>query len=154
MCTTMFNLAAVAATTALLAAPAVAGEEENVRVRTKSFVIASDEEQGSHSFEVTVDNGEIAIRVDGKEVPAHRIKSKDGHIIILDEDGMLYLATATPDALEVHAKTQLLQKVAWTPPTLVGTTLYVRDNDRIVAVDLGKRGLSPLSQIPSREFRR
>ena len=61
----------------------------------------------------------------------------DGKLVILDEDGALYLATATPEELVVHAKTQLLDRVSWTVPTLVGRTLYVRDRSEILALDLG-----------------
>jgi outer membrane protein assembly factor BamB len=61
----------------------------------------------------------------------------DGRLVILDEDGMLYLASATPEKLVVQSRTQLLGKVSWTVPTIVGKTLYARDNERIVAVDLG-----------------
>ncbi len=61
----------------------------------------------------------------------------DGKLVILDEDGMLYLATATPEKLVVHARTQILDRVAWTVPTIVGKTMYVRDNKKIKAVNLG-----------------
>jgi outer membrane protein assembly factor BamB len=61
----------------------------------------------------------------------------DGKFIILDEDGNLGLATATPEGFNVHTKTALLEKVAWTVPTLVGKTLIVRDMKSIMALDLG-----------------
>ncbi|MDH3785112.1 MAG: PQQ-like beta-propeller repeat protein [Acidobacteriota bacterium] len=61
----------------------------------------------------------------------------DGKLIILDEDGVLYLARATPEKLVVLGKTQLLKRVAWTVPTIVGKTMYVRDNAQILAVNLG-----------------
>jgi len=61
----------------------------------------------------------------------------DGKLVILDEDGVLYLASATPTELVVHAQTQLVDRIAWTVPTLVGTTLYVRDRSQILALDLG-----------------
>jgi outer membrane protein assembly factor BamB len=61
----------------------------------------------------------------------------DDKLVILDEDGTLYLATASPEKLVVHAKTQLLDRVAWTVPTIVGKTMYVRDRQQILAVDLG-----------------
>jgi hypothetical protein len=60
----------------------------------------------------------------------------DGKLIILDEDGRLALARVTPKGLQVLAKTDLLQKTAWTPPTLAGTRLYVRDRRQALAVDL------------------
>ncbi len=61
----------------------------------------------------------------------------DGKLVILDENGVLYLATPTPDELVVHAETQLLDGVAWTVPTIVDRTLYVRDRQYITAFDLG-----------------
>jgi outer membrane protein assembly factor BamB len=61
----------------------------------------------------------------------------DGKIIVLDEDGVLGLATVSPQGLKVLAKASVLQHLAWTPPTLVGTTLYVRDRQAISAFDLG-----------------
>ncbi len=61
----------------------------------------------------------------------------DGKLVILDEDGVLYLATATPEELVVHARAQLLGRVAWTVPTIVGETLYARDRKQILAVKLG-----------------
>jgi outer membrane protein assembly factor BamB len=61
----------------------------------------------------------------------------DGRLIILDEDGVLYLATASPADLVLHSKVELLEKVAWTVPTIVGKTLYVRDKSQIMALDLG-----------------
>ncbi|MFQ5718373.1 MAG: PQQ-binding-like beta-propeller repeat protein [Acidobacteriota bacterium] len=59
-----------------------------------------------------------------------------GRLMILDEDGNLALATATPEGLTVHARAALLERVAWTTPTVVGTTLFVRDKKTISAVDL------------------
>ena len=39
---------------------------------------------------------------------------------MIDEDGALALATATPQNFSVLAKASLLKRIAWTPPTLVG----------------------------------
>jgi outer membrane protein assembly factor BamB len=62
----------------------------------------------------------------------------DGLFIAIDEDGHLALATVTPEGLEMHARVALLSSAAWTPPTLVSTTLYVRDRQHILALQLGK----------------
>ena len=59
--------------------------------------------------------------------------------IILDEDGDLALATMTPKGVTIHAEAKLFETTAWTVPTLVGTTLYARDREKIVALDLGER---------------
>jgi len=60
-----------------------------------------------------------------------------GQLVIVDEDGEIALATATREGLQVHARAAALTENAWTPPTLVGTTLYVRDRKNILALDLG-----------------
>ncbi len=60
----------------------------------------------------------------------------DGKLLILDENGKLYLATATPEDLVIHAEAQILEKAAWTAPTIVGNTMYVRDLKTIAALDL------------------
>jgi outer membrane protein assembly factor BamB len=61
----------------------------------------------------------------------------DDKLIILDEDGVLGLATVSPQGLKVLARAQLLQRLSWTPPTLAGTKLYVRDRKTMAAFDLG-----------------
>ena len=57
----------------------------------------------------------------------------DGKLVILDEDGTLGLATVTPEGLQVLAQRPVLENLAWTPPTLVGTKLYARDRKNIAA---------------------
>ena len=59
-----------------------------------------------------------------------------GLVVILDEDGELAVASVTLDGLQVHARAAVLTSNAWTPPTLVGSTLYVRDRHRILALGL------------------
>ncbi len=59
--------------------------------------------------------------------------------IILDEDGDLALATMTPSGVTILSEVKLFETTAWTVPTLAGTTLYARDRERIVALDLGTR---------------
>lgn len=61
----------------------------------------------------------------------------DGRLLLLDEDGVLALVNASPEGLSVQTKAAVLEKVAWTVPTLVGKTVYLRDKKLIVALDLG-----------------
>ena len=61
----------------------------------------------------------------------------DGKAILLDEDGNLGLVTLSPTGMKVLARASVLQNLAWTPPTLSGTTLYVRDRKTIAAFNLG-----------------
>ena len=60
----------------------------------------------------------------------------DGKLIVLDEDGTLAITTVSPQGMKVLARAQILENRAWTPPTLVGRTLYVRDRKTIAAYDL------------------
>jgi len=62
-----------------------------------------------------------------------------GKVILLDEDGMLALVTLSGDGLNVLAKAQIARAISWTVPTLVKTTLYVRDRVNIMALDVGTK---------------
>ena len=62
----------------------------------------------------------------------------DDQFVIVDEDGLLALATPGPKRLRVRSKFQLFNSRSWTAPTLVGSRLYVRDRETIVALELGK----------------
>ncbi|MCP4251393.1 MAG: PQQ-binding-like beta-propeller repeat protein [bacterium] len=61
----------------------------------------------------------------------------DGKLIILDEDGQLGLGQATREGLTILSRAKVAETRAWTPPTLVGKMLYVRDQKHIMALDLG-----------------
>jgi outer membrane protein assembly factor BamB len=61
----------------------------------------------------------------------------DEKLIVLDEDGALAIATVSPQGLKVLARAEILAHISLTPPTLVGTTLYVRDRQKIAAFELG-----------------
>jgi outer membrane protein assembly factor BamB len=87
---------------------------------------------------VNAKTGEIAWRSRGF-AKANTVYA-DGKLIILDENGKLALATATPEGLTVHSEVELLERVSWTPPTIVGETLYVRDKTHLMALDLGRKG--------------
>jgi outer membrane protein assembly factor BamB len=61
----------------------------------------------------------------------------DNKLITLDGDGTLMIAYPSPQGFRIAAKHAFLNSVAWTPPTLVGTRLYLRDRLTMMAVDLG-----------------
>jgi outer membrane protein assembly factor BamB len=61
----------------------------------------------------------------------------DSKLITLDQDGTLMLAYPSPKGFAVAAKAKLLSSLAWTPPVLVGTKLYLRDRKSLMAVELG-----------------
>ena len=57
------------------------------------------------------------------------------HAIILDEDGVLHLAALSPEGYKEISRAQVLENLAWTPPSLAGTKLYLRDRKSIAAID-------------------
>ncbi len=64
----------------------------------------------------------------------------DGKAIIMDEDGDVALAKLTPQGVTILSEAKIFDTTTWTTPTLVGTTLYARDREKIVALDLGPLG--------------
>lgn len=60
----------------------------------------------------------------------------NGTLVIVDEHGAIAVASVSKGGLQVHARKEILTPNAWTPPTLVGSTLYVRDRKDILALDL------------------
>ena len=84
---------------------------------------------------INIETGEIPWRT--RDFAKANVVYADGKLYILDEDGYLAMATATPQELKVLSKIKLLDKVAWTVPTIVGKTMFVRDKKNIMALHLG-----------------
>lgn len=56
--------------------------------------------------------------------------------ILLDEDGVLYHATLSPEGVKILDKKKVLENIAWTPPSITGDRIYLRDRKQIVALEL------------------
>jgi hypothetical protein len=87
-CLTLAALAAMATTT--LDPAALAGGEKDREISTRTFVISGDgpsAETDAHTFEVTVEDGEVTVIIDGKSLTANQFRVEDGEVLILDEDG-------------------------------------------------------------------
>jgi hypothetical protein len=105
-------------------------------IRVGELVFGSSGDFGPAPFTaVNVKTGKIAWR--DRSLGRASFLYADGRFIVLDEDGRLALATPTPEGLKVHCKTELLQGLTWTAPTLVGAKLYVRNRKAILALELG-----------------
>jgi outer membrane protein assembly factor BamB len=62
----------------------------------------------------------------------------DGKAFIMDEDGDLALARFAPEGVTILSEAKkVFDTVSWTVPTLVGKTLYARDREKIVALNVG-----------------
>ena len=66
----------------------------------------------------------------------------DGKAILMNEDGDLALARLSPAGAEILSRAKVFDTVSWTAPALAGTTLFARDREKIVALDLGTGGAS------------
>jgi outer membrane protein assembly factor BamB len=106
-------------------------------LRLGDRVYASNGDFGSAPFvAVDVTTGDTVWR--DRSVARATLIAAGDTLLILDEDGTLVLARPTDNGLDVLAKAAILSGRAWTVPTLVGTTLFVRNNVEIVALDLAK----------------
>ena len=61
----------------------------------------------------------------------------DQKLITVAQDGSLMIAYPSTKGFKIAAQNKLLTELAWTPPVLVGTRLYLRDRRDMMAVDLG-----------------
>ena len=60
----------------------------------------------------------------------------DGHLIALGERGHLALIEVNPDSYGETARAQVLRYPCWTPPVLSHGLLYVRNETRLICLDL------------------
>jgi len=71
-----------------------------------------------------------------RTLPKTTLLYSDDKFILLDEDGQLSLANIDSHGLKITSKVSILSSKAWTPPSLVGTKLYLRDRKTLLALDL------------------
>jgi outer membrane protein assembly factor BamB len=106
-------------------------------IRVGSIVVGSSGDFGP-AFLTAMDVASGKVAWQDRTFARAQLLYADGKLIVLDEDGTLGLATVSPTGLQVHAKASILTNLAWTPPTLVGTRLFVRDRKTIAAFELGR----------------
>ncbi|HZT82064.1 MAG TPA: PQQ-binding-like beta-propeller repeat protein [Gemmataceae bacterium] len=61
----------------------------------------------------------------------------DGYLILLGENGKLALAEATPEGYREKALCSPMGRKCWVMPVLANGRLYLRDEDKVVCLDLG-----------------
>ncbi len=106
-------------------------------VRIGDYVYGTDGAFGpSFLIGVQVEAGEIARQQRG--FGRSSLVYAADKAVIVDENGRLILATLSSTGAEVLAEAEIFDTVAWTAPTLAGTTPYARDRARIVACDQGE----------------
>jgi len=60
----------------------------------------------------------------------------DGKLYFTDENGQLVIGRFSPEGMEILDAYQMLTRVSWTAPTLVGTKIILCDRKHILAVEL------------------
>ncbi len=84
---------------------------------------------------VRLDDGEILWR--DRTFAKAQLLTLDDRAIVLDEDGTLGLVRFSPQGLEVLGEHQVFNSRSWTVPTLLGSSLYLRNESRMIALDVG-----------------
>ena len=104
-------------------------------VRIGNYVYGSNGDFGATIFLcVDIRTGEIRWRE--RAIPRANTLLVGDSALILDEDGILHLASLSPDGLKEKSRVQVLENLAWTPPSIGGTRLYLRDRKSIVVLEL------------------
>ena len=103
-------------------------------IRQGNYVYLSSGHNVAFISAVDLQTGRIAWQV--RDFVKAQLLYADGRLIIVDQDGNVGLGIATPERFQAIAKWPLLSSIAWSPPTLVGNRLYLRDRRVIMALDL------------------
>jgi len=105
-------------------------------VRQGEWVFASTGESASFITATSLKDGAQAWKERGF-AGANLIRVGNEYLL-LDYDAVLALVELDRKGMTVVTKSSIGEKRTWTPPTLVGTSLFVRDDYRIRALDLAK----------------
>ncbi len=72
-----------------------------------------------------------------RDIPkAGLVRIGGNHLLMMAEDGRLLTATVRRAGIAIHSDTALLEYPAWTIPTVVGDTVYLRDRRQIRRITL------------------
>jgi outer membrane protein assembly factor BamB len=104
-------------------------------IRRGGYVYLSSGQNVALIIAVELQTGRIAWQV--RDFVKAQLLYADNRLVILDEDGNLGVGMASPERFQALAKWPMLSAVAWSPPTLVGNRLYVRDRKVIMALEFG-----------------
>ncbi len=103
-------------------------------VRAGSWIFASVGDSASFLTATSLEDGTQAWKERGF-AQANLVRVGDD-FLLLDFEGELALVELNAEGMEVVTRASINDEKTWTPPTLIGTTLYVRDESRMVALDL------------------
>ncbi len=90
----------------------------------------------SGAFLTAYDVDTDTIRWQERGYPEGRMVAGGDQVFVLDENGVLSLVNLSADGVAVRGQATVLEKPAWTPPTLVDGLLYLRDTKKLVVLDV------------------
>ncbi|MFN3650525.1 MAG: PQQ-binding-like beta-propeller repeat protein [Armatimonadota bacterium] len=76
------------------------------------------------------------VKWDQRGIGRGSVMIADGQLIILGERGELILAELSPIAFTEKARWRALNAPCWSPPSLANGLLYIRNEDKLIAVDM------------------
>ncbi len=104
-------------------------------IRRGPYIFASSGDLGPSFFSaVDVNTGQELWR--SRDLARVNMIQAGDKTIMLDEDGKLVLAKPDDKGMNIISKVEVMKANCWTPPTLAGTKLYMRDRKTIVTLDL------------------
>lgn len=106
-------------------------------IRVGDAIYFSSGGKGSQAILSAVDARSGKIHWQERSIEKATFVWADQKLITLDQNGSLMIAHPSPQGFQIAAKADLLTRLSWTPPVLVGTRLYIRDRRSMMAVDLG-----------------
>ena len=87
-----------------------------------------------------------------REVERGNLIQVGDRYLALGRNGELSFVSLDRSGVTVHGSAQILEGRSWTAPTLVGSTLYARNLEKIVAFDLDRQADAPrIAERPVRE---
>jgi outer membrane protein assembly factor BamB len=103
-------------------------------VRAGKWLFASVGDSAAFMTATSLEDGAQAWKERGF-ARANLVRVGDDYLL-LDFEGQLALVELSGEGMQVVTQASINDEKTWTPPTLLGTTLYVRDESRMVALDL------------------
>ena len=102
-------------------------------MRIGDVVYASTGDFGPKSFDaIDIGSGEFKWR--RRDFAKCGLVLIGNHLLMLAEDGRLILARVDENGITVQSESSLLNHPAWTMPTVVGKRIFLRDDEKIIAV--------------------
>jgi outer membrane protein assembly factor BamB len=105
-------------------------------IRVGDTIYFSSGGKGSQAILSAVDARTGKIHWQERSIEKATFVWADRKLITLDQDGNLMIAYPSTQGFKITAKAPLLTRLAWTPPAVVGTRVYLRDRRNMMAVDL------------------